>query len=162
MPDRLECSKSTNISDFGFSSPENNEVKSAAHSEKMWTTLLWGVRPGNTPPKSPFRFHFPGFSRREIGINSESFPGIFQKISKKTPPQIVSRYFPIGLQWPLSKTHVVSRFFPKKNFEIFYPNLFPGFSRSVYSDHFKKLMSFPGFSWKKISPKSFPGFSRSV
>ena len=42
MPDRLECSKSTDISDVGFSSPENNEVKSAAHSENMWTTLVDG------------------------------------------------------------------------------------------------------------------------
>ena len=56
--------------------------------------------------------------------------------------EIVSRFFPIGLQSPLSKTHVVSRFFPKK----FSPKSFPGFSRSVYSDHFQKLMSFPGFS----------------
>ena len=40
MPDRFECSKSTKILDLGFSSLENNVVKSAPRSENMWATLL--------------------------------------------------------------------------------------------------------------------------
>merc|ERR1712055_673396 len=51
---------------------------------------------------------------------------------------------------------------------------FLGFSRSVYSDHFQKRMSFPGFSrflsvqaypqfsFSFFLARSFPGFSREI
>ena len=54
------------------------------------------------------------------------------------------------------------------------PKSFPGFSRSVCSDHFQKRMSFPGvsrflsvqaypqFSFSFFLVRSFPGFSREI
>ena len=109
---------------------------------------LGGYLPVVPPGIPPICFSFflarssPGFSR-EIPLVLADFVFLFQyfplgdrhqiqvvsrfswKISKFFQSKLVSRFLPIGLQWPLSKFHVVSRFLPKKISENFTPNCLP-------------------------------------
>jgi len=146
---------------------------------------MGGVRPGNTPLNrgSPFCFPvFPAGNRPKIEVVSRYFPKNFLK----NFPQIVSRSFPIGLQWPLLKINIVSRCFPKKNRKksppqnrfpifprkIFLRNRFPVFPDRFTVTPFKNPYRFPvfpdfcrprhTFSFSFFLPKSFPDFSREI